>query len=799
MKREFQQAEQPVIYLNSRTGNVQGLAGQGRLVKQGRFGWAKGLAWLGLGLGRLGWANDRQGRQGRLVRQGRFGWAKRLASFGWLGLGFGLVGLWTGWAGLVLEDDDNGEEEFLLRILRLVDGVEREVIETNCEFREDLMMEEGSTRVATEPVERAAALCGDVMGRAILQGRQRKRLYGDTIAGPTKARMRFGGIKFVRRIRKPWEGKRPAGGRRVIKGMKVSVGLVRRRLEDQRRTDIGGISRTVVGRALGVGPAEGLGGGTQEVRSSYHFRVRTKVNSTSGRASGGRGTTAKGGGVLQELVTVGGLGLEYPGKKKRVERFIERYEAAGDNKDAEGADLARQINNFVTDEEDAMDIEDLLGYRSQDWETLKREMISCWGGKDMRHKIGDLERLSFQEYWSKFEQTWFGLSSRRQRTCYTGAFRRIWLTWWCTGWMQQGRYSGLNLIREAAYKELELRGMRKRPNKKREAVAEDFAAKLRSQESMEGELIKQLAEVRVEMAALKANKVAAGPPRVYSGPMECFYCGRGHPKTVCPVLAADTESGKVRSVGREYYLKDGRKVEAAAVARMVGMGKGMEVSLGLTGDVGGPGGKYGDRKPAEFQEESAQQKECRRVAAKAMEAVNGGVTLSMRELITVSPMIAREAARMIREFGRPTVNKGELGQEEGKLLTFAAEGRGVLVDLGSMINIMPKSEAWIIPILGIGGHKTKVFGIMAGVGVTVGGVVRELSFIVTDIPKAVLGRPFLYAFQAGLEYSAQGDELMRITDEDGRGVVIGICDKESGDWPETPDKLEKLAGLTQDF
>ncbi|CAH7683028.1 hypothetical protein PPACK8108_LOCUS16262 [Phakopsora pachyrhizi] len=43
----------------------------------------------------------------------------------------------------------------------------------------------------------------------ISQGRRRKALCGDTIAGPTKARIRFGEIKIVRRIRKPWEGKRP--------------------------------------------------------------------------------------------------------------------------------------------------------------------------------------------------------------------------------------------------------------------------------------------------------------------------------------------------------------------------------------------------------------------------------------------------------------------------------------------------------------------------------------------------------------------------------------------------------------
>ncbi|KAI8445080.1 hypothetical protein BY996DRAFT_6537812 [Phakopsora pachyrhizi] len=84
----------------------------------------------------------------------------------------------------------------------------------------------------------------DVRGRAISQGRRRKGLYE-----PTKARMRFGAIKFVRQIRKPWEGKRPAGGR-TEKGREVSVGLVRgRETPHQRRTDIGGISRTVVGRA----------------------------------------------------------------------------------------------------------------------------------------------------------------------------------------------------------------------------------------------------------------------------------------------------------------------------------------------------------------------------------------------------------------------------------------------------------------------------------------------------------------------------------------------------------------------
>ncbi|KAI8453256.1 hypothetical protein BY996DRAFT_6455729 [Phakopsora pachyrhizi] len=88
---------------------------------------------------------------------------------------------------------------------------------------------------------------------AILQGQQRK----GTMAGPTKARMRFGGIKI-------------AGGRPE----EVSVGLVRRQetplSKTKRRTDIGGISEAVVGRAVLSDFDIGRRRHT-EVRSSYHF------------------------------------------------------------------------------------------------------------------------------------------------------------------------------------------------------------------------------------------------------------------------------------------------------------------------------------------------------------------------------------------------------------------------------------------------------------------------------------------------------------------------------------------------
>ncbi|CAH7669907.1 hypothetical protein PPACK8108_LOCUS4561 [Phakopsora pachyrhizi] len=116
-----------------------------------------------------------------------------------------------------------------------------------------------------------------------------------------------------RRIRKLWEGKRQAGGLREDSGRdgkgsggKDSLGSEKHHAEgaergsirDRRRTDIGYISKAVVERRLDrtVGPvglwhwAVELGRRARQqhtvVRSSYHFRPGTKVNSTAGWDSG---------------------------------------------------------------------------------------------------------------------------------------------------------------------------------------------------------------------------------------------------------------------------------------------------------------------------------------------------------------------------------------------------------------------------------------------------------------------------------------------------------------------------------
>ncbi|KAI8446169.1 hypothetical protein BY996DRAFT_8399715 [Phakopsora pachyrhizi] len=123
----------------------------------------------------------------------------------------------------------------------------------------------------------------------ILQGRQRKvlcGLYGDNalwrnkVCSTDKEAGMGGGKEDIKGdiylLMGEYLNEKPG------KGREVSVGLVRRRetprrLEDQRRTDIGGISRMVVGRAVGKGCWAGRARRRHtEVRSSYHFRVRTK-------------------------------------------------------------------------------------------------------------------------------------------------------------------------------------------------------------------------------------------------------------------------------------------------------------------------------------------------------------------------------------------------------------------------------------------------------------------------------------------------------------------------------------------
>ncbi|KAI8456733.1 hypothetical protein BY996DRAFT_6515349 [Phakopsora pachyrhizi] len=109
-----------------------------------------------------------------------------------------------------------------------------------------------------------------------------------TIAGPTKARMRFEGLKFVRRIRKPWEGRgrRAAGDGKGYRGRReleekgnFSVGLVRRRETPLSKTDVRLVSGVSVNGSRKGARRRSCRRARRRhtgVWSSYHFRVTTK-------------------------------------------------------------------------------------------------------------------------------------------------------------------------------------------------------------------------------------------------------------------------------------------------------------------------------------------------------------------------------------------------------------------------------------------------------------------------------------------------------------------------------------------
>ncbi|KAI8443447.1 hypothetical protein BY996DRAFT_6440703 [Phakopsora pachyrhizi] len=106
----------------------------------------------------------------------------------------------------------------------------------------------------------------------------------DTIAGPTKARMRFGGLKSLEEAggRPEWEidgkGKETEENFDLLTTITKALGSGKDSLGSEKRRSQRPTSRTVVGRAVGRDCRAGLTAGRRarrrhtEVRSSYHFR-----------------------------------------------------------------------------------------------------------------------------------------------------------------------------------------------------------------------------------------------------------------------------------------------------------------------------------------------------------------------------------------------------------------------------------------------------------------------------------------------------------------------------------------------
>ncbi|KNZ52408.1 hypothetical protein VP01_358g3 [Puccinia sorghi] len=88
----------------------------------------------------------------------------------------------------------------------------------------------------------------------------------------------------------------------------------------------------------------------------------------------------------------------------------------------------------------------------------------------------------------------------------------------------------------------------------------------------------------------------------------------------------------------------------------------------------------------------------------------------------------------------------------------------VMIDSGSMVNLLPTDLVGDVDLVrrqanirlrGIGGHECKVEAKCK----------RHVSFLLVQALEVILGRPFLFAFWAGLRYdSARREEILSVVD-----------------------------------
>ncbi|KAI7943697.1 hypothetical protein MJO28_011225 [Puccinia striiformis f. sp. tritici] len=102
-----------------------------------------------------------------------------------------------------------------------------------------------------------------------------------------------------------------------------------------------------------------------------------------------------------------------------LQKFLDRYEKAAAMEGVNNRGMAIQIGNFVENGEDLVDIEEMTGYKEEDWEKLKKEMITKWGEGGKHYEEGDLLKLAMERLKKG------GVTTMEEYREYTAAFDRV--------------------------------------------------------------------------------------------------------------------------------------------------------------------------------------------------------------------------------------------------------------------------------------------------------------------------------------------------------------------------------------
>ncbi|KNE87911.1 hypothetical protein PSTG_18695, partial [Puccinia striiformis f. sp. tritici PST-78] len=124
-----------------------------------------------------------------------------------------------------------------------------------------------------------------------------------------------------------------------------------------------------------------------------------------------------------------------------------------------------------------------------------------------------------------------------------------------------------------------------------------------------------------------------------------------------------------------------------------------------------------------------------------------------------------------------------------------------MVDSGSMINIIPTELASAAcltlqktstSIRTMGGFKQEVDGVVEKQEIEVAKTRMALSFLVTKAPDVILGRPFLFAYNAVLAFDqTRREEVLRVEDGAGNKFETTICQPQSGKWQVSAEEEER--------
>ncbi|KAH9459780.1 hypothetical protein Pst134EB_008008 [Puccinia striiformis f. sp. tritici] len=189
--------------------------------------------------------------------------------------------------------------------------------------------------------------------------------------------------------------------------------------------------------------------------------------------------------------------------------------------------------------------------------------------------------------------------------------------------------------------------------------------------------------------------------------------------------------------------------------------------------------------------------------AKKVLGLDHPVALTLKELAIVSPLMAGELIKALKECAGPEAQEKGRSSEAPKTadvrnaeitprvteldllptssvsvplgfvwMKIADQNVWAMVDSGSMINIIPTELASAAcltlqktstSIRTMGGFKQEVDGVVEKQEIEVAKTRMALSFLVTKAPDVILGRPFLFAYNAVLAFDqTRREEVLRV-------------------------------------